>query len=240
MSTSTPATREQARVGRDLLPVGRAVRLVAGLALLAATVLSSLQFGDSPGLLGGIAAVFVVCTVGYTALVWLLGERLFSGGDPWLLAILLVAPALVLFPFPVQLAIGYDAFLGISMVAQAAIAYGGCEIMGLPTLFVRRRYTVYCAMNGGDVVEHWLLAQPTALRWALTILAFAGVTVLMGTASATGPKALLLGYLIFLVVGFVVSRAIRATSHSNALSPTIRPSKVILGGRPSSHCPSRA
>src|SRR5215831_15276249 len=84
LSSFTPTAREPARVGRDLLPVGRSVRLVAGLALLAATVLSSLQFGGSPGVLGGIAAVFVVCVVGYTLVVGLLSERLFTGADPWL------------------------------------------------------------------------------------------------------------------------------------------------------------
>src|SRR5579864_2874371 len=198
---------DQTRVGRDLLPVGRSIRILAGLALLAASALSSLQFSMP----FDIAIVFVICVVGYTLLVWLLGERLFRSGDPWLLAMLLVAPALVLFLFPAQLTIGYDAFLGVSMLAQAAIGYGGCEIMGIPTLFVRRRYTVYCAMNGGDVVERWLLKQPTAVRWSLSILAFAGVIVLMGGASATGPKGLLIGYLVFLLLGFVINRVNRAT-----------------------------
>ena len=220
MSSITSTDREHTRVGRDLLPVGRSIRVVAGLALLVATVFSALQFSGSPGLLGGIATVFIVCVVGYTLLVWLLGERLFRGGDPWLLAILVVAPALILFLFPAQLAIGYDAFLGISMVAQAVAGYGGCEIIGIPTLFVRRRYTVYCAMNGGDFVEHWLVKQPAPVRWSLSVLAFAGVIVLMGGASATGPKGLLVGYLVFLVLGLTVSRVIRATRHSSALSPT--------------------
>ena len=221
MSSFTPAARRQPRVGRDLLPIGRAVRIVSGLALLVATVFSSLEFGSSPQRLGGIVAVFVVCIVGYTLVVWLLGERLFSRGDPWLLAILLVAPALVLFLFPAQLTIGFDAFLGISMVVQAAVAYGGCEIMGIPTLFVRRRYTVYCAMNGGDVVEHWLLKQLPAIRRSLTVLAFVGIVLLMGVASATGPKGLLIGYLIFLLVGFTVNRAVRAMGRTGTL-PSIR------------------
>ncbi|MGH2364231.1 MAG: DUF6410 domain-containing protein [Chloroflexota bacterium] len=220
MSSFAPSPAANARVGRDLLPVGRSVRVVAGLLLLVATVLSSLQFGGSPGVLGGIAVVFTVCVVGYTLVVWRFGERLFPAADPWLLAIALVAPALVLFLFPAQLAIGFDAFLGISMVVQAAIKYGGCEIMGIPTLFVHRRYTVYCAMNGGDVVEHWLAKQPAAVRWASTILAFTGVIVLMGAAGAIGPKGLLVGYLLFLVVGLVISRLIRLTGRSSAWSAT--------------------
>jgi hypothetical protein len=106
------------------------------------------------------------------------------------------------------------------MVAQAVAGYGGCEIIGIPTLFVRRRYTVYCAMNGGDFVEHWLVKQPAPVRWSLSVLAFAGVIALMGGASATGPKGLLVSYLLFLVLGLVVSRVIRATGRSGALSPT--------------------
>ncbi|HEX6511688.1 MAG TPA: DUF6410 domain-containing protein [Chloroflexota bacterium] len=180
------------------------------MALLVASVLSSIYFGGSPGVLGGIAAVFVICVAGYTLLVWLLGDSLLSRLDPWVLAILLVAPALVLFLFPEPLAIGYDAFLGISMVAQAAVGYGGCEIMGLPTVVIRRRYTVYCAMNGGDLVERWLIRQPPVVRWILSVLAFIGVMALMGAASVAGPKGLLVGYLIFLGLGFLVSRVIRS------------------------------
>jgi hypothetical protein len=218
MSWFTPDAQSPSRVGRDLLPVGRLIRIVAGLALLVAAALSSLQLRSSPLILGGIAAVFIVCVVGYTLIVWLFGDRFFISADPWLLAILLVAPALALFLFPEQLSIGYDAFLGISMAVQAAIAYGGCEIMGIPTLFVRRRYTVYCAMNGGDVVEHWLVRQPALVRWVLSGLAFVGVIVLMGLASASGPKGLLIGYLVFLIVGFAASRLLQTTRRSHVLS----------------------
>src|SRR5579864_6192509 len=197
MSWFTPTAQQPSRIGRDLLPVGRLIRSVAGLALFVAAVLSSLQFRGSPPVLGGLAAVFVVCVVGYSLIVWLFGQRFFTGGDPWLLAILLVAPALVV---------------------QAIIAYGGCEVMGIPTLLVRRRYTVYCAMNGGDVVEHWLVRQPAAVHWIVSVLAFVGVIVLMGLASATGPKGLLVGYLLFLIVGLVISRALRAAARSHVLS----------------------
>src|SRR5690242_9554035 len=100
MSTFTPSRGDNTRIGRDILAVGRSIRVVAGLLLLIASVLSSVQFGGSPGTIGGIAAAFAVCVVGYTLVVWLLGERLFAGADPWLLAIALVAPTLVLFLFP--------------------------------------------------------------------------------------------------------------------------------------------
>jgi hypothetical protein len=72
-------------------------------------------------------------------------------------------------------------------------------------------------MNGGDVVEYWLVKQPPAVRWSVSILAFAGVIVLMAAASATGPKGLLVGYLILLLLGLAISRLVRAADRSSAL-----------------------
>lgn len=104
---------------------------------------------------------------------------------------LLVATALVLYLFPVQLA-------------------------AISTFFVQRRYTVYCAMDGGDVVDHRLVKQAAAVRSSLSALAFVGAIPLMGGAGATGSKGLLVGYLIFLLLGLVVSCLIGATGRSSA------------------------
>ncbi|MDE3074510.1 MAG: hypothetical protein KGJ86_03695 [Chloroflexota bacterium] len=210
---------DQARhgpIGRDVLPVGRWLRMVAGVALLVVAGLSSVQFTGSPAKLAGIAAVLVVAA-GYPVVFSSVGGRLFGALDPWVRAIVLIAPALLLLLFPAPLAIGYDAFLGVSMIVQASIAYGGCEVMGIPTLFLRRRYTVYCAFNGGDVVERWLVNQPAAARWAISAAAFLATIGLMGIASVVGgPSGELVLYLAFLVVGFALSRAVGAVRAARA------------------------
>jgi hypothetical protein len=210
MSASLTPTRqrlEQARIGRDLLPIGRLMRVVAGLSLLAAAFLTGSQLAKSGGQSNQALAAFAISAVAYTVATWLVGEQLFARLGPWLSAIVLVAPAtLALFFLPTMASAGYDAFLGVSMLVQAANRYGGCEILGIPTLIVRRRYTVYCALNGGDVVEHWLRRQAVLLRWVVGVLAFVGIILLIGVASAVaGPTGESVLYLAFLVVGFAVS-----------------------------------
>jgi hypothetical protein len=206
---------DQARVGRDLLPIGRLMRFVAGALLVAAAVLTGFQAVSSPRQLGLAIVAFAVSRLAYTALTWLVGDQLFARVGPWLSAIVLVAPATaILFVIPTAAIVGYDAFLGVSMLVQAAIGYGGCEILGIPTLALRRRYTVYCAMNGGDVVERWQRGRAPAARWALTLLAFFGTIVVIGAASAAGgPLGEGVLYLAFLVVGFAVSRIVQSVTH---------------------------
>jgi hypothetical protein len=210
--------REQARVGRDLLPVGRLMRFVAGAGLIAAAILTGFQLVSSPGQIGLAIAALLVSALAYTGLTWLVGDRLFARVGPWLSAIVLVAPAtLILFFIPTAAIVGYDAFLGVSMLAQAAIGYGGCEILGIPTLALRRRYTVYCAMNGGDFVERGLRGQAPAARWALTLLAFIGTIMVIGAASdAAGPLGEGVLYLAFLVVGLGLSWIVRSMTRRPA------------------------
>ncbi len=89
------------RIGRDLLPGGRAVRLLAGLYFLAsvAAFLTVVPGALSWRGIGHVALVFSLVALGYTALVAVLGQRLLVRIDPWLGAILLYAPlALILAP----------------------------------------------------------------------------------------------------------------------------------------------
>src|SRR5262249_35474076 len=85
----------QRRVGRDLLPGGRVVRLLAGLLFLASVAGGLLMQAAGPlswRVLGLLGIVFALATAGYTALVAVLGERVLVRVDPWLGAILLYAP----------------------------------------------------------------------------------------------------------------------------------------------------
>jgi len=224
MFNSSPGVRahlDQSRVGRDLLPIGRLTRIVTGALLVAAAILTGFQVVSSPGQIGLAIAAFLVSALAYTVVTWLVSGRLFDRAGPWLSAIVLVAPAtFFLFFIPTAAIVGYDAFLGVSMVVQAAIGYGGCEILGIPTLALRRRYTVYCAMNGGDVVERWLRGRAKPVRWALTVLAFLATIVGISAASDKGgPLGEGVMYLAFLVVGFALSWIVRAVTHRTVHQP---------------------
>ncbi len=211
------------RIGRDLLPGGRAVRLLAGLYFLASVVagyLAVVASGWSWRGIGQVALVFALVAAGYTALVAVLGQRLLVHVDPWLAAILLYAPlALILaLPFvPGWAAVGASLYIGVSLVVEAVIGYGGCEVVGIPTLMLRRRYTVYCLFNGADVAERALRRRS---RWAaggLAVITFvvtagvyeAAVSVLGRSGAVRSPW---IAYVVFLVAGFAVNRILVARS----------------------------
>ena len=103
---------------------------------------------------------------------------------------MLIAPStLLLFFLPLSPTVGYNLYIGVSLLVQAAIRYGGCEVLGIPTLFLRRRYAVYCVFNATDVVE--LLLTMAVLAIAVTV------------GDGDGERVL---YLLFLVVGFIVDK----------------------------------
>src|SRR5262245_48633675 len=97
---SATARRE---IGRDLLPGGRVVRLLAGLLFLTpvAGALLTDAFGPlSWRTLGLLGIAFALAAAGYTALVAVLGDRVLVRVDPWLGAIVLYAPLAAILTLP--------------------------------------------------------------------------------------------------------------------------------------------
>ena len=217
----------QRRVGRDLLPGGRVVRLLAGLLFLASVAGGLLMEAAGPlswRALGLLAIVFALAAAGYTALVAVLGERVLVRVDPWLGAIILYAPlaAILTLPFvPGWAAVGASLYIGVSLVVEALIGYGGCEIAGIPTLVLRRRYTIYCLFNSADLAEQalrdrsrWVAGVLGVVTFGLTIGAYEWVTLTISH------RALLLSswviYLVFLLAGFATNKVLRARSAQRA------------------------
>lgn len=217
---STRTVPQTVVIGRDLGPAGRVVRGLAGsLNLAAAASVASLMGTMTPSVVGEVVIALIGAAVAYTAVVGA-GGRFLRRVDPWLAAIILVAPLAVLFalPFvPDPVTVGVFLYIAISQFVQAAIGYGGCEIVGIPTLLLRRRYTVYCALNAADVVERWLGGRPRWITWTVAVAAFV-LTTLLGVAAQLVGKAVgfFAAYLAFLVVGFVVSKIFVLTSNQPA------------------------
>ena len=92
----------------------------------------------------------------YLAAHRVLGERVLGKMNPWVGTILLVGPAIVipgLSMLPVALRLGMIAYFSASLFINAALNYGGCEVLALPSLLFRRWYTVYCPLNAIDAAE---------------------------------------------------------------------------------------
>lgn len=213
------------RIGRDVLPAGRIVRGLAGF-LFIAGVAGSVISGElgtlSWTLARELALALIVVAAGYTVLVGLLGERLLARVDPWLAAILLVAPVAVLSSLPAvppAIAEGALLYIGVSLLVEAVAGYGGCEVVGVQMLMLRRRYTVYCVLNAADLVERRLRRRSAWAAGGLAVLAFIGILSAFALVIVIGhgrAVAFWAAYFVFLVAGLVVHRILAGTRRSQS------------------------
>lgn len=157
-------------LGLDVGWFGRWSRLLWGLFILVPIAFSLILDFTSSGISGvfiGLTIVwFIFIVAAYSFVYWLLGERLFATANPWLNTAILVIPAFALgwwdftfgaltnvrLPMGLQLAMGL--YIAISFILQWHIKYGGCEVVAIPILLFKRRYTTYCIpLVAADAVE---------------------------------------------------------------------------------------
>lgn len=157
-------------LGLDVGWFGRWSRLAWGLLILVPTAFALLQDFTSSGIslafVGLTLFWFIFIVAAYSFVYWVLGERLFATVNPWINTAILVIPAFALawweftlspltgirLPMGLQLAMGL--YIGISFILQWRIKYGGCEVVAIPILLFKRRYTTYCIpLVAADAVE---------------------------------------------------------------------------------------
>ena len=123
-------------------PVGRSLRLVTGLALLAEATRHFL--GAAPSIVLASSGVALGELGFYVALHAVIG-RAFAGLNSYLGAVVALAPVVAVFVLggpPGRL--GTLAFVGVSLVLAAIRADRGCEVMTLPALLFGRRTHLAC------------------------------------------------------------------------------------------------
>lgn len=170
-------------LGRDAGPYGRIARILVGAWLILAGVGQATRGGF--GIIDAVelAGYTVGAVLLYTAVTYLLGERLLTRLNPWTATAMLLLPVValtalsVILPVPATLLAALYLYVGLSIVLIGIIGYGGCEIIGLPVVLLRRRYTVYCAMNAIDAAERSLTEgrRGPAERAAALLALFAGL-----------------------------------------------------------------
>ncbi len=156
-------------LGLDVGVVGRWSRLVWGLLILIPIVYDIstrsdlLDSGDfylkGAVYLGGITAAYVL-------VYWAFGERFFATANPWVNTAIFVGPAFTVGWWPIigapltgveipeALALAMGLYIGISFILQWRIGYGGCEVVSIPIILLRRRYVTYCVpLVALDAVE---------------------------------------------------------------------------------------
>jgi hypothetical protein len=165
-------------IGRGIGPVGRWSRLLLGLYFLAFLVLNPLYLHPVPRdevvtFALTVAGFLLLIAALYFAAFYLVGDVILSRTSPWVGTIIFLGlptalGLLGLFPRPVQTAFGL--YVGSSLILIFFMRYGGCEVVGLPSLLLKRRFTLYCPFNAIDAVERAVTPdERTARRQVLTI-----------------------------------------------------------------------
>ena len=147
-------------LGLDVGRFGRWSRLFWGLLILLPLALQTVQDlrsdGFSPAFYGQTFLYLLLIAAAYTLVYWFLGERLFARANPWVNTVILVVPAFLLawwnplfwpltgLQLPSALGLAMGLYIGLSFILQWRLRYGGCEVVALPILLFKRRYTTYC------------------------------------------------------------------------------------------------
>ena len=158
--TTEGRTGRFGKLGLDVGVFGRWSRLLWGFAIvlpLAFGAVRDLQgSGSSLSFYGLAGAYFLGISAAYVSVYWAFGERFFARANPWVNTAIFVGPAFVVawwgllfgpptgIDLPSALPLGMSAYIGISFILQWKIRYGGCEVVALPILLSKRRYTTYC------------------------------------------------------------------------------------------------
>lgn len=142
-------------------PVGRFLRMLTGIALVIEG--GRHLIGTSSSLIAMTAGV-VVAEFAFYAVLHLLVARFLRTVNPWLGAVLAVAPvAAVFFLSDAPGRLGTLLFIGISLLFTAARADGGCEVMTLPGMLLGKRTHLVCiAFSPIDWLEDSIAARKSA------------------------------------------------------------------------------
>jgi hypothetical protein len=143
-------------LGRDAGRLGRGLRLIVGVLLLSGILWDVMADAPPRGFYGATALYFVVVTGVYFVAHYLLGEGVFARVNPWISTLILIGPPVAVFVLdlgPDVFQVGLWLYVAASLIANFFASYGGCEIVGFPSLLLGRKYTVYCPINAVDVVD---------------------------------------------------------------------------------------
>lgn len=176
-------------IGCGIGPVGRWFRLFLGVYTLIFLVLN--RFYLHPVALQVLPA-FVLSVAGYLLLIVALhfgvfalwGESVASKLNPWARTAAYIGIFPIVFAFlrilPPALQEAMGLYWGISLILLFLMRYGGCELIALPALVLKRRFAVYCPFNAIDAIERavtpdksWSGNRPLMIL-SLAIIVFVG------------------------------------------------------------------
>lgn len=143
-------------IGLNSGTIGRGLRLVFG--LLGIYSVGAMVY--AAGILNRFSIEMVGYTVAwlvaYSLLLVLLGERVLARTNPWVGTVIFLSPVVIVLGAslgPPAFQFGLVLYISIALIFNAFMRYGGCEVVSIPSLFLGKRYTIYCPYNVIDIVE---------------------------------------------------------------------------------------
>jgi len=135
-------------------------------------IINSSSLGSLPLFLVFIGVSLAGIAAAYTATYYLLGDRL-ARWNPWVNTAIFVGPAwsillwggigpLIGLALPAAFSVAMGTYIAISFILQSKMKYGGCEVVAVPILLVKRRYPTYCIpLVAVDAAEKAILDRRT-------------------------------------------------------------------------------
>jgi hypothetical protein len=130
--------------------VGRILRVLLGILLAVGFTIANpdILFGQTTALgisLTGVVIFYILYTI-------LMGNRVLTKVNPWVGALIMDWPLLVIWVvvlghlpgIPQPLILAVFLYFGISLIISGIVKYGGCEVVTIPGLILQRRYNVAC------------------------------------------------------------------------------------------------
>lgn len=228
---------QEPALGKDIGVAGRVGRAVAGV-LGVAWVAWHIPLWPGPDIVQAarVAGYGLASLLAYTLLYLALG-RFVPLANGWVAAFVLLGPLYSVFLFgigPDTFHAGLGLYVSLSLIVNAIISYGGCEVVALPALWWRRRPVAYCPWNAVDAVERAAVdprAQRGPVRWisifvAVAIIAYFVVWDLGGLALVVGSGFFLadqVAWFLLWPVADLLYQATRAWRNSRRVTdPSVR------------------
>ncbi len=181
-------TNSHFQIGDGVGLVGRWFRLFIGAYFVVFLVLNPillhpipradlLAFGGKVGL--SLAAIVAI----YFVVFYAIGELVLSRMNPWTGTLVFLGTPTLLFvlgvlPPATQVAMGL--YISASLMLTFFMRYGGCEVVALPSVLLKRRYTMYCPYNAVDAVERAVSLDVSADRERIAAIVSLAIVVFVG------------------------------------------------------------
>ncbi len=188
IAQTVPDAEEPFIIGRGIGPVGRWVRLFLGIDTLVFLVVNPLFLHPVarhalPAFAASVAGILLVISAVYFAVFALMGESILSKLNPWAgtgiyLGIPTSLALLGVIPQTVQVAFGV--YIGVGLILLFFMRYGGCEVVALPSLILKRRFTVYCPLNAIDAIERAVTPEKSWTEHRLLTILSMAIVILDG------------------------------------------------------------